>query len=207
MAFDYTTTDLPLKAEFQKAAAKCKEWLDTHMSVFGPDRIRNFMHDQPVHAAQLILEKTDTPSDASVIVALLGPAKFDLVSKDGQNLSVVLEKKSRAEWGDEVVNLVKHLAGVKLNTPEIIRDAERIFLVEGLSTMHDQLIDRKRIDPHHNVRWDILKNFEAKFPAIKGKNPKIDGLFEKAMKDSRTALETLERKYPEKLKLLKKNRK
>tara|TARA_B100001971_G_C18098906_1_gene487702 strand:+ start:289 stop:912 length:624 start_codon:yes stop_codon:yes gene_type:complete len=202
MAFDYKETGLPLKEKFQYAAQKCNEWLNTHMSIFGPERIKNFMHHQPVKAAKTILEKTESPSEASIIVALLGPAKFDLISEDGQNLSVELEKKSRSEWGDDVVNLVKHLSGVNLNTPEIIRDAERLFLVEGLSTMHDQLIGRRRIDPHHNVRWDILRDLEAKFPALKGKNPQIDVIFEDALKQSRDALETLDKKYPDKVKLL-----
>jgi hypothetical protein len=58
--------------------------------------------------------------------------------------------------------------------------------------MNDQLIGRARIDKHHQVRWNILKNLETEFANVKGENPKLDVVFEEALKKSRAALTALD---------------
>jgi len=182
--FKFKDTGLPNTPAYKKATEVCLEWLNKNMSVFGEKRIADFMHNQPVAAAKRISNDTQSPSDQSIIVALLGPAKMDLL-KD--------EKSSRKTWGDDVVDLIKHYSGQPIAGKQLQRDAVRLFLVEGLSTMQDQLIDRKRHDRHHPVRWNILNHLEKTFPKLKGQNPKIDREFEKALQASRLALETIDK--------------
>ncbi|GEM_PF-1189522 len=195
--FNYDTTGLPDDTDFRVAAEICHQWLLKNMSVFGPERIASFMHNQPVAAAKLLTESAHNASRESVIVALLGPAKFELISTDGSNHDATKETASRRQFGDRVVNLVRYMGGMDVGKEgpdnDLFRDAHRMFLVEGLSTMNDQLIGRKRIDPHHKVRWQILLDLEKGFGVIKGENPAIDDVFEKALKESRAALETLDR--------------
>lgn len=188
--FSYFAADLPVKTEFAKAATLCNVWLDRHMSQFGDKGIKNFMMNQPVRAAKLLLNETDDCTDASVIIALLGPAKGDILG-DGTN--PVLETMARQNFGNATINLLRHMMGEPSDDPVILRDAKRLILVEGLSTMNDQLIGRKRIDRHHQVRWDILHNLEEKFAEIRGENLQLDRRFEADLKKSRAALEALDR--------------
>jgi hypothetical protein len=70
--------------------------------------------------------------------------------------------------------------------------------------MNDQIIGRKRIDKHHQVRWNILKELEAEFKKVKGQNPKLDVIFIEALKKSRKALEDLDMAAAQKKKVSKK---
>lgn len=197
--FNFESAGLPATLlsdpAYRAAAEQCHEWLLANMSVFGPERIANFMHNQPINAARLLLEHTEAPSRESVIVALLGPAKFDLlVAPGGQTVDLATEAASRIRYGNRTVDLLLHLAGdAKAPKDDLLtRDAERLFMVEGLSTMNDQLIGRKRIDPHHAVRWKILTDLEQGFDRLRGKNPGLDPIFTQALTESRAALETLD---------------
>lgn len=101
----------------------------------------------------------------------------------------------RQVFGDRAIELMKYVSGlsaVQFDT-DMPLDATRLFLVEGLSTMNDQLIGRARIDKHHQVRWDILKGLEQQFAAVKGQNPALDAIFEAALVKSRDALEALDK--------------
>lgn len=180
MTFDYKKTGMPEKKEWIAASHLCFAWLNQHMSMFGPERILNFMGNQPIAAAKLIMENCDDWSDESVTLALAGPAKSALPAI--QNIV-----------STRTFDLLKaYVTGEKPSDPTIERDCVRLFLVEGLSTMNDQLIGRKRIDKHHQVRWNILGNLEKNFAGVKGQNPKLDLIFETALKESRLALEALD---------------
>lgn len=170
----------------------CYQWLCKHMSMFGVKGIENFMQNQPIAAAHLIHDKCDAPSTESITVALLGPAKFDMIDTNSDAEGIMLEMKTRKVLGDKTIDLIRHMAGDTSNDPDILRDANRLFLVEGLSTMNDQLIDRKRIDKHHQVRWNILKGLEKDFASVKGENPKLDVIFVECLKKSRISLEALD---------------
>jgi len=188
MAFDYSKSGLPANDTWELAAKMCNRWLDTRMKMFGPDRIANFMNDQPVTAAKNLLTHCPDVSPESVTVALLGPAKDALLS--GAEMEVLV----RHTFGDRAVDLVRTLVDPANATDAAMkRDAERLFLVEGLSTMTDQMIGRQRIDQHHQDRWDILQGFEARFGDIKGKDPGLDSLFEEALRESRKTLAGLDR--------------
>lgn len=188
--FDFNRdSGLPPIKEYIKATEICKKWLDTHMSVFGDKGIRNFMINQPVRAARLLIDQTHNPSKASVIVALLGPAKSGILGKNNERAP-----QARRVFGDATVDLILYMNGAPTDNNLIKRDATRLFMVEGLSTMNDQLIDRKRIDKHHQVRWNILRSLENNFAGIRGQNPQLDILFEQDLKKSRAALEALDNK-------------
>lgn len=188
MAFDYSKSGLPANPLWELCTKMCNRWLDTRMKMFGPDRIENFMNDQPVTAAKNLLAHCPDVSPESVMVALLGPAKEALVQ--GAEMEVLM----RHTFGDRAVDLAQTLFDPsKAVDADMQRDAERLFLVEGLSTMTDQMIGRQRIDPHHHTRWDLLHRFEARFPDIKGRDPGLDALFEDALQKSRETLEGLDR--------------
>lgn len=193
-AFQYSDTGFPQNKRMECATRTCKAWLDRHMSMFKDKGIRNFMLNQPVRAAKMLIEKTDTPSQASVIAALLGPAKSDIMA------SPVSEQMARELYGNQTVNLIAYLMDGNSTDPQIIRDANRLFLVEGMSTMNDQLIGRKRIDAHHQVRWNILNDLEKHFKTVKGENPALDEIFAADLKQSRAALERLDRDAAQKKK-------
>lgn len=184
MPFDYSATGLPENTRWEIAADRCHAWLTENMAMFGPDRILNFMKNQPVTAALRLRDCCDDWSEELVTVALLGPAKGTLAQD---------EAGSRGLFGDRAVELAKTLTS---ETPpcdaRLKRDAGRLFLVEALSGMHDQIIDRKKIDAHHQVRWNMLQNYESGFAALKGENPKLDVIFEDSLKKSRAALEALD---------------
>ncbi|MDP2206091.1 MAG: hypothetical protein Q8K65_07265 [Alphaproteobacteria bacterium] len=187
MAFDYSKSGLPANPTWELCTKMCNRWLDDNMKMFGPDRIANFMNDQPVAAAKLLLGKCTDTSPESVIVALLGPAKGALLA--GAEMGVLM----RHTFGDRAVDLVRTLENPQI-APDaaMLRDANRIFLVEGLSTMNDQMIGRKRIDAFHQRRWDILHGLESRFAAINGYEPELDKLFAEALKKSRDTLEGLD---------------
>ncbi|MDE2336859.1 MAG: hypothetical protein KGL10_06070 [Alphaproteobacteria bacterium] len=180
MAFDYKTTGLPDKAEWRAAAETCHAWLTENMKMFGPERIASFMAHQPVTAARLIMEKCDDWSEESVTLALLGPAKEALLDKD-------------SGFGVRAKELFEAMAEKREPDAAMRRDLVRLFLVEGLSTMNDQMIGRKKIDGFHQKRWQILRGLESGFAAVKGQNPALDAIFEKAMKESRATLEGLDK--------------
>ena len=179
MSFDYATSGLPDKPQWRAAADICHAWLMKNMSMFGPDRIARFMLHQPVTAARLIMENCPDWSEESVTLALLGPAK-DILAE------------GNAAFGAKEKPLFEALTGKHMATAEQERDLVRLFLVEGLSTMNDQLIGRARIDKHHQVRWNILRDLEKDFTDVKGKNPALDKIFEKALGESRAALQALD---------------
>lgn len=178
MVFDYSTSGLPDNPQWRAAADICHAWLTEHMSMFGPGRIARFMHNQPITAAKLIIENCPDWSEECVTLALLGPAK-------------------EAVAGDVFSNKAKFLfdAMMEKRVPDAAqeRDLIRLFLVEGLSTMNDQLIGRARIDQHHQTRWKILRDLEKDFSEVKGRNPALDGIFEKALVESRAALQALDK--------------
>jgi hypothetical protein len=178
MAFDYSTSGLPENPQWRAAADICHAWVTQHMSMFGPERIERFMHNQPVKAAKLIIENCPDWSEESITLVLLGPAKEAVAGE-------VFSDKAKALFD---VIMGKNVADDAQN-----RDLVRLFLVEGLSTMNDQLIGRARIDQHHQTRWKILRDLEKEFAEVKGKNPALDEIFEKALMDSRAALQTLDK--------------
>lgn len=188
MPFDYSTSGLPDNDRWRVAAAVCNQWLDDNMSMFGPERIANFMRNQPVAAARRIIENCDEWSEESVTLALLGPAKGALVANPES------EKAARHIFGDRAVDLMHAMIEPsKAKDQDMTRDINRIFIVEGISTMTDQMIGRAKIDRHHETRWNILHDLERTHATIKGQDPALDALFEDAAKKSHDALEALDR--------------
>ncbi len=177
MSFDYSKAGLPDKREWRAAADMCYTWLLEHMSMFGPERIARFMLNQPVTAAKLIIENCPDWSEESVTLALLGPAK----------------ESADDSFGEKTKALLDAMIGRRIADAAQERDLIRLFLVEGLSTMNDQLIGRAHIDQHHQTRWKILRDLEKDFSDVRGKNLALDSIFEKALADSRAALLTLEK--------------
>lgn len=187
MPFDYKQSGLPADTTWELAAKMCNRWLDDNMKMFGPERIANFMNDQPVSAAKNLLAHCPDVTAESVTVVLLGPAKDSLLA--GSEMEVLM----RHVFGDRAVDLVRSMADPALATDaDMRRDAGRIFLVEGLSTMTDQMIGRERIDAFHQKRWDILRNLETRFEDIRGQDPALDVLFIDAAQKSRATLEALD---------------
>lgn len=193
--FSYNDHDLPENKQYRLALDICHKWLTAHMGrMFNQKQIGNFMKDQPITAAKNLMNKTEEASEASIIAAMLGPAKFDFIDHPENPRGSESEAFAIQNFGADTVNLLRYMAGLSyLESPMLERDKTRLFMVEGLSTMHDQLIGRKRIDPHHQVRWNILNDLESGFKAVKGQNPQLDPLFEEALKQSRQALEALDK--------------
>lgn len=189
MAFDYSTSGLPANDRWEVATQLCNQWLNENMSVFGPERINNFMHNQPIAAAKRIMDNCPDWSEESVTVALLGPVKGELLAGPER------EKAARGIFGDRTVDLIKTLlADPAMATDEnMSRDANRIFIVEGISTMTDQMIGRAKIDKFHETRWRILNDLERTHKTIKGQDPALDVVFEDAAKKSHDALEALDK--------------
>lgn len=188
MSFDYSTTGLPEKQEWRLASGLCLAWLNRNMAQFGDDGIERFMQHQPVTAAKRIMEHCDNWTDESVTVALLGPAKGIIVSHPD------IEAMARRDFGDRTVDLVKASGGmIEPKDEAMSRDINRLYMVEAMSGMGDQLIGRARIDKHHQVRWNMVREFEEAFGQIKGENPRLDPLFEDSLKKSRESLEKLDR--------------
>lgn len=187
MTFDLSTTSLANKPQWQHAADICHAWLTQNMSMFGPDRILSFMKNQPVAAAERIMAHCDDVSEETVTVLLLGPAKGLLIENRAD------ERQARAIFGDRAVDLILTLENpVNAIDAQMSRDAVRISLAEGLSTMNDQLIGRARIDAHHQTRWRILQGLEAFHAQVNGQNPALDVVFADGLKRSRAALEALD---------------
>lgn len=187
MSFDYKQSGLPANDTWELATKMCNRWLNTYMTMFSPERIANFMNDQPVTAAKNLLTHCADASPESVIVALLGPAKGALMAE------AELDTLMRHTFGDRAVDLVRTLADPANATDAAMkRDAERIFIVEGLSTMTDQMIGRQKIDGFHQKRWNILRSLESGFEDVRGKDPALDALFNDALKKSRETLEALD---------------
>lgn len=187
MGFDYSQSGLPENNKWKVAAAICEHWLNENMSMFGPERIASFMTNQPVSAARRIMDNCDEWSEESVTLALLGPAKGLLAANPET------EARARFIFGDRTVDLLLTLADpANAKDAEMTRDANRIYLVEAVSAMNDQMIGRKRIDKHHQTRWNMVNEFEATFATLKGQDPKLDTVFEDAMKLSKQALTALD---------------
>lgn len=185
--FDYSTTGLDDNPKWKVAAEVCHQWLTQNMTMFGPERIVNFMHNQPVAAAKRIFDNCPDWSEESITLLLLGPAKDALISDDAK------EAFSRQFFGDRTVDLLKTLMdGKNATDTDMVRDAKRIFVAEAISTMNDQMIGRMRIDAHHQTRWKILGNLEETFKTVKGQDPALDALFEDAMAQSKDALTKLD---------------
>ena len=187
MAFDYSTSGLPQNDRWNVATQICNQWLNENMGFFGPERINNFMHNQPVAAAKRIIDNTGDWSEESVTLLLLGPAKSTLLA------NTQTETVARHIFGDRAVDLLQAMADPSKADAEMIRDMNRIFIAEGISTMTDQMIGRAKIDQHHETRWNILHNLERTHATIKGQDPALDKLFEEAAKKSHDALEGLDR--------------
>jgi len=196
MTFNYKTTGLPENKSWEEAARICHTWLTHNMSMFGPDRINSFMLHQPVAAAKLLLAHTAPVSHDLITLVLLGPAKGDVIN-------LLAADKARADsmrtrFGARAMELLRYVADTDgaQSDENMPGEAVQLFLVEGLSTMNDQLIGRARIDKHHAVRWNILKNFETEFARVQGQNPGLDAIFTAALKSSRAALEALDNGAP-----------
>ncbi len=194
MPFEYSKTGLPANDKWENATKFCKKWLDQNMSMFGDHGIENFMNNQPVAAAKLLLANCQDVSEEAITLALLGPA-VGIFLENGRGLQV-----AEVIFGERTVALMKYMNGVAIPNGDtgMPVDTNRLFLVQGLSSMNDQLIGRKRIDAHHPVRWKMLNNFEANFAEIKGENPALDVIFEEALKKSRAALEALDKEAAKK---------
>ena len=188
MSFDYSTSGLPEKKEWQQAAALCLAYLNQTMSQFGDDGIERFMHNQPVKAARRIIENCDNWSEESITSVLLGPAKGIVVANPA------VEAMARRDFGDRTIDLIKAMGGMEEpKDTAMVRDIQRVYMVEALSDMGDQMIGRARIDKHHHVRWKNLREYETNFERIKGESPKLDEIFADRIKQSRDALEKLDR--------------
>jgi hypothetical protein len=188
MPFDYSKTGLPDNVKWKNAAAFCNKWLDQNMSMFGPERIASFMEHQPVAAAKLIIANCPDYSEESITLALLGPARqIFLQNERGLEMAELI-------FGSRTVALMKYMDGraIPNGDTDMPVDANRLFLVEGLSGMNDQIIGRAKIDKHHQVRWNMLNHYESTFAGIKGENPGLDKIFAGALVKSRTALEALD---------------
>lgn len=191
MSFDYSTSGLPENNKWKIAAAICNQWLNDNMSMFGPERIVNFMHNQPIAAAKRVMDNCDDSSEETVTLLLLGPAKGALIANDE------VEAVARHIFGDRTVELLKTLMDpADAVDADMTRDANRIYIAEAVSAMSDQMIGRARIDKHHQVRWNMLNEFEKTFATLKGADPKLDVVFEDAAKKSREALEALDKAAP-----------
>lgn len=187
MEFDYATSGLEDNQRWKVATLICHRWLHENMSMFGPERILNFMHNQPIAAAKRIHDNCNDWSEESITLLLMGPAKDALIATPEK------EEFSRKFFGDRTVDLLRALIDPKnAADADMSRDAKRIIMAEGISTMNDQMIGRKRIDPHHQTRWTILRNLEDSFATIKGQDPKLDAIFEDAMSQSKDALTKLD---------------
>jgi hypothetical protein len=188
MPFDYSKSGLPDNVKWKNAAAFCNKWLDQNMSMFGPERIASFMEHQPVAAAKLIIANCPGYSEDSITLALLGPARQIFMQNErGLEMAELI-------FGSRTVALMKYLDGQAIPNGDtgMPVDANRLFLVEGLSGMNDQIIGRAKIDKHHQVRWNMLNHYESTFAGIKGQNPAIDKIFAEALVKSRAALEALD---------------
>lgn len=187
--FDYSQTGLPSNPHWMLAVDLCHQWLGAHMTMFGPERHVTFMFNQPVGAAKRVFDNCDQFTPECITVLLLGPAKGTLIETGGA------ERMARHLFGDRVVELVRALHDPKLQKSAdaaMMRDIGRVVLAEGISTMDDQLIGRRRIDRHHQVRWNILRHLEEQGTLIAGTDPRLDDLFADALKQSRAALEALD---------------
>jgi hypothetical protein len=187
MPFNFDEAGLPDNNRFRVATAICNHWLDQNMGFFGPERIKNFMHNQPVAAAKRIIDNTSDWSEESVILTLLGPAKGELLANSEA------EKTARHIFGDRAVDLLQAMADPSQADADMIRDMNRIQKVENISAMNDQMVGRAKIDQHHETRWNMLHNFEREHAITKGQDPALDALFEDAAKKSHEALEALDR--------------
>lgn len=187
MAFDYSTSGLPQNDRWNVATQICNQWLNENMTMFGPERINSFMHNQPIAAAKRIMDNTNDWSEESVTLALLGPAKSALLANPQA------EAVGRHIFGDRTIDLLQAMADPSKADAEMIRDMNRIFIVEGVSTMTDQMIGRAKIDRFHETRWNILHDLERTHATIKGQDPALDKIFEEAAKKSHDALEGLDR--------------
>ncbi|MBI1215893.1 MAG: hypothetical protein GC185_08755 [Alphaproteobacteria bacterium] len=188
MPFEYENSGLPANNRWKTATAICNKWLDDNMSMFGPERIANFMHNQPVAAAKRVMDTCEDWSEESVTLLLLGPAKAEIIANEQ------VEKVARNIFGDRTVDLMHTMADpAKAKDDAMLRDTNRIYIAEGVSTMTDQMIGRAKIDKFHETRWKILNDLERTFATIKGQDPRLDAVFEDAAKKSHEALEALDR--------------
>ena len=187
MAFDYSTSGLPQNDRWNVATQICNQWLNENMTMFGPERINSFMHNQPIAAAKRIMDNTNDWSEESVTLLLLGPAKSALLANPQA------EAVGRHIFGDRTIDLLQAMADPSKADAEMIRDMNRIFIAEGVSTMTDQMIGRAKIDRFHETRWNILHDLERTHATIKGQDPALDKIFEEAAKKSHDALEGLDR--------------
>lgn len=177
--FDFSTSGLPDNNRFKVAVGICYEWLNENMSMFGPERIKNFMHNQPIAAAKRVIDNCPDYSEESINLLLLGPAKGTLLA------NAETEAAARHIFGDRTVDLLQAMVDPSA-TPDanMTRDMNRIFICEGISTMNDQMVNRKKIDRHHETRWNILNDLERQFATVKGQDPALDAVFEDAAKKS-----------------------
>jgi hypothetical protein len=187
MSFDYSTAGLPQNDRWNVATQICNQWLNENMTMFGPERINSFMHNQPIAAAKRIIENTNDWSEESVTLTLLGPAKSALLANPQA------EAVGRQIFGDRTIDLLQAMADPSKADAEMIRDMNRIFIVEGVSTMTDQMIGRAKIDRFHETRWNILHDLERTHATIKGQDPALDKIFVEAAQKSHDALEGLDR--------------
>jgi hypothetical protein len=193
MSFDYATSGLPENNKWKIAAEICNQWLHQNMGMFGPERIANFMHNQPVAAAKRVMDNCDGWSEESMTLLLLGPAKGVLIA------SAEKEQVSRQIFGDRAVELLKSLMDTtNAVDPAMTRDVNRINIAEAISAMNDQMIGRHLFKNkgsrfvHHDTRKNMLKGFEETHAAVKGQDPKLDAIFEDAVKQSKMALDTID---------------
>ena len=186
MSSDYKSLGLPDNEKWENAAKICHEWLTKHMTMFGPDRINSFMKQQPGAAAKLLIENCKDYSEESVAFALLGPAKSIY---NQQTLPMF-----KATMGDKLVKLLDASEGTVKPDAAMQKDLNRLFIVEGLSMMGDQLIGRAHADKHHHIRWQMLESYEKNFLAVKGENAALDARFEDGLRKSREALEAVDAK-------------
>ena len=187
MPFKYEETGLPDNPRYRIACNICLAWLRTHMGQFGEEGLSRFMHGQPVAAAKRLLEHCPDTGEDAIVLVLMGPNKGALIED-----AAFIKQKIPGFYTDRAASMLKAMAGQdKPSDFDMARDIIRIKMNEDLSGMQDQIIGRKNIDAHHAVRWNMLESFEKFFTAVKGQNPKLDRIYEDALKQSRASLEAL----------------
>ena len=167
MAFDYSQTGLPENQKWQMAAAICHNWVDHNMGRnFDKESLNSFILSQPVKAAKMIVDNYEDYSEESVTVALLGPAKVNLLSKQSMWVNSL---------GPRAVALGKHALEESVDDIDdaIRRDADRLFIAEGIVTLLDQIIEGDVPAEKHEACCNIVLSFEAELNSMEDDGSKL----------------------------------
>ncbi len=196
LMFDYATSGLADNTKWKVAAAINFEWLKENMLPrYGAHGIVNFMHNQPIRAANNVMNNCDGWSEESITLLLIGQvARANLIASDEH------EQRARAFFGDRTVDLLKTTYDSKFAVDaDMIRDAGRITLAEAISNMSDQMVDRHLFEKQssrfafHDQRKMMLQGHLDNYAVLKGVDPKLDVIFEEFVAKSKLALDTIDK--------------